>query len=77
MAQISSDELEQIFSFAIDLGKKAGSILLQATEKRMRNASYSTTYTEELNIAEKDNQVDIVTQTDEGKEILLERFHSF
>lgn len=69
MSHISLDELEQIYSFAIDLGKKAGSMLLQGVDIRTKDKSSSNTDKEELQLVEKDSQVDIVTQTDEGEEI--------
>lgn len=50
---IPQDQLDEIYTFAIDLARKAGDLLLERIEER--NA-----YTE------KDNAVDLVTQTDEG-----------
>lgn len=51
-------ELDEIYAFAVDLGKKAGQFLLDGVEKRIAGASHE--------FEEKENAVDIVTQTDEG-----------
>lgn len=58
---ISDDELEQIYQFAIQLGRNAGKLLLGALEDR-RNAALS----EDVEHEQKLNAVDIVTQTDQG-----------
>jgi myo-inositol-1(or 4)-monophosphatase len=68
MDHISPDDLEQIYSFAIDLGKKAGSILLKGAQSRIGGESRPNTDNKQLQLVEKENQVDIVTETDEGAE---------
>lgn len=52
-------DLDDIYAFAIDLGRKAGQLLLGNVEKRIAGAV-------DQEFEEKDNAVDIVTQTDEG-----------
>lgn len=54
-------DLEEIYRFAIELGKSAGKILVGGIEKRRVNAGDPAQ--EEV---EKLNAVDIVTQTDTG-----------
>jgi myo-inositol-1(or 4)-monophosphatase len=61
MQSIESDALEQIYQFAIQLGKDAGKILLDGIEKRRLGPSSIA------NDVEKINAVDIVTQTDNGR----------
>ena len=61
MNEILPDELEQIYRFAIDLGKSAGKILLDGIEKRRVDADDAA-----HEAVEKLNAVDIVTQTDNG-----------
>lgn len=60
----SQAELDEIYAFAVDLGKKAGQLLLDGVEKRIAGASHE--------FEEKENAVDIVTQTDEGASLLEE-----
>lgn len=54
-------DLDEIYAFAIDLGRKAGQTLLHNVEKRISGAVQE--------VEEKDSAVDIVTQTDEGRAI--------
>jgi myo-inositol-1(or 4)-monophosphatase len=60
MTHIGREELQQIYHFAIQLGRDAGKILLEGIEKRRFGGDSST------NDVEKLNAVDIVTQTDNG-----------
>lgn len=53
--------LDEVYAFAVDLAKKAGQLLLDAANQRIQTSS--TTATEHV---EKENSVDIVTQTDNG-----------
>jgi hypothetical protein len=62
MTSLSSNELDEIYQFAIQLGKDAGQILLDGLEKR-RTCSGSHV----VEAQEKANAVDIVTQTDNGR----------
>lgn len=64
MAKVFSDkELKEIYIFALDLGRRAGRILIEGVEKRTGAASGRDVGRQE----EKMNAVDIVTQTDLGK----------
>lgn len=58
----SQDDLDEIYAFSIDLGRKAGKMLMERVEQRISGANGSSNAFEE-----KENAVDIVTQTDEGK----------
>ena len=58
-ADISTEELERIYAFAVQLGKDAGQMLLEAAEARYSGSAQTH--------IEKDSAVDIVTQTDEGQ----------
>jgi len=61
--KISEVELAEIYSFALDLGRRAGKILLDGIEKRTGDASLRG---DGGKMEEKMNAVDIVTQTDLG-----------
>jgi myo-inositol-1(or 4)-monophosphatase len=70
---ISDHELNEIYQFAIQLGKDAGAILLGSLQKRRRDGSTgadqagdSAPAPVELYTEEKLNAVDIVTETDNG-----------
>ena len=65
MAILSEPELDEIYAFAIQLGKEAGKILLQALERRRNGRENGVAAPEDL---EKLNAVDIVTQTDNDVE---------
>jgi myo-inositol-1(or 4)-monophosphatase len=60
MADNNSLDLEEIYEFAVELGKEAGAMLMKAAEARFGGVS-------ESNHTEKDNAVDLVTQTDIGE----------
>ncbi|TPX15445.1 uncharacterized protein E0L32_004425 [Thyridium curvatum] len=62
MASITDTELDEIYAFAIQLGKDAGKMLMDAATSRFGAGGNSG-----QEFSEKDNAVDIVTQTDEGK----------
>lgn len=57
--KISDAELQEIYAFALDLGRRAGKMLMDGVEKRCEGDEGGK---EE----EKMNAVDIVTQTDLG-----------
>ena len=57
--EISAGELDSIFAFAVQLGKDAGHMLLEAAEARYGGSSQDQ--------VEKESAVDIVTKTDEGR----------
>lgn len=59
-------ELQDIYTFALDLGRRAGKILLDGVEKRCGAESGRDVGKQE----EKMNAVDIVTQTDLGEFVL-------
>ena len=61
--KISDAELAEIYSFALDLGRRAGKILLDGIKKRTGDASSRG---DGGKMEEKMNAVDIVTQTDLG-----------
>jgi myo-inositol-1(or 4)-monophosphatase len=62
MSSIGENELQEIYAFAIQLGKDAGNLLLDAANLRMQGDGR-----EEQTSVEKASSVDLVTQTDEGK----------
>jgi hypothetical protein len=55
-------ELDEIYAFAVQLGKDAGKLLLEAAQSRFNGNGQGAQEFEE-----KDSAVDIVTKTDEGK----------
>lgn len=59
---LSDSEWQELYVFALDLGRRAGEILLDGVDKRTGEHSGRDTEPEE----EKMNAVDIVTQTDLG-----------
>jgi myo-inositol-1(or 4)-monophosphatase len=58
----SDEELKEIYVFALDLGRRAGKILIEGVEKRTGAVGGREVGKQE----EKMNAVDIVTQTDLG-----------
>ncbi|EMD70030.1 hypothetical protein GGP41_000185 [Bipolaris sorokiniana] len=68
MAELSREELDEIYAFAVDLGKKAGKMLMDAAQARMNSES---TTTEEKQHVQKENAVDLVTETDENVEAFI------
>lgn len=56
----SSLDLDEIYEFAIKVGKEAGSMLMSSAQARFGGA-------QESHQVEKENAVDLVTQTDIGK----------
>lgn len=62
VSSFTQDELDQIYAFAVDLGRKAGDLLMERIEQRISGGQGHSQKFEE-----KDSSVDIVTQTDEGK----------
>lgn len=60
--QIRDEELDEIYAFAIQLGKDAGKMLMDAAALRMSSSAGEG----EQKFEEKDNAVDIVTKTDTG-----------
>jgi myo-inositol-1(or 4)-monophosphatase len=64
--QLSQDELKEIYTFALELGKNAGQILMDGVDKRCAGSGADEQ-------VEKMNSVDIVTQTDKGKKLMAAR----
>ncbi|KAM0094411.1 hypothetical protein ACP6JD_002088 [Aspergillus fumigatus] len=62
--EFTQDTLDEIYAFAVALGRRAGDLLLERIDKQIASDG-ETAYT----YTEKDNAVDIVTQTDEGNPI--------
>ncbi|KAL4949569.1 protein qutG [Aspergillus filifer] len=58
---IPQSELDEVYTFAIDLARKAGNLLLERLHERNSEQVYT----------EKENAVDLVTQTDEDVETLI------
>jgi hypothetical protein len=58
-------DLDSIYTFALQLGKDAGRMLLEAAQRRMSGD-------DQLVEEEKLNSVDIVTKTDEGEFCVVE-----
>lgn len=65
MASAADVDLDEVYSFALDLGKTAGKILDDGWRARCSGGGSNKTI-------EKDSAVDIVTQTDEGELDLLD-----
>ena len=59
---LSKEELEEIYTFALDLGRRAGKILLDGVEERTGDVGGRGSNEQ----VEKMNAVDIVTETDLG-----------
>ncbi|KAF2431290.1 inositol monophosphatase [Tothia fuscella] len=63
---IKQEELEEIYAFAVQLGKDAGAILLERAQERFDGSKQA-----EQGHIEKVNAVDLVTQTDEDVEAFI------
>lgn len=57
---LSQAQLDDIYAFAVELGKQAGKILLDGANARISGTGVTDQQ------VEKENAVDIVTKTDEG-----------
>lgn len=60
MRTLAQVEIEEIYTYAVQLGKDAGQLLLEGVKARTEGDSSLGT------VIEKENAVDIVTQIDEG-----------
>jgi myo-inositol-1(or 4)-monophosphatase len=60
MASIDEDQLDELYTFAVHLGKQAGVMLQQAAQARISGKARTKS-------VEKTSAVDIVTETDEGE----------
>ncbi|KAK4236459.1 inositol monophosphatase [Achaetomium macrosporum] len=63
---LTEPELDEIYAFAVQLGKDAGKLLLDAAQARIGGKGSSTQA-----FSEKDSAVDIVTKTDEDVETFI------
>ncbi|KAH7391067.1 inositol monophosphatase [Phaeosphaeria sp. MPI-PUGE-AT-0046c] len=70
MASLSQDELDGIYAFAVDLGKQAGQMLVDAAQVRIDGG---TAIQGEKEHVQKENAVDLVTETDENVEAFIKR----
>ncbi|KAF2799958.1 inositol monophosphatase [Melanomma pulvis-pyrius CBS 109.77] len=68
MTDISKEELDGIYAFAVNLGKEAGKMLLEAAKLRMGDERVSEERKEHV---QKENAVDLVTETDEDVEAFI------
>lgn len=66
MPEIQHDEIKDAYTFAIQLAKDAGQILLKGLDERRTTGLNSDVHVDEVAHVEKANAVDIVTQTDNG-----------
>jgi myo-inositol-1(or 4)-monophosphatase len=66
LSTLTDSELGDVYAFAVQLGKDAGKLLLDAATSRFGGGGQQV-------FTEKDNAVDIVTKTDEGEWKLLLR----
>lgn len=69
---LTETELDEIYSFAIQLAKEAGQKLLDAVDARLGQTSTTGTGTNTggggaVGHVEKESAVDLVTETDEGE----------
>lgn len=63
MADISTKELDEIYAFAVELGKQAGKMLMDAAQLRISGTGSEGS----KQTVQKENAVDLVTETDEGR----------
>lgn len=70
-AVLTETELDEIYSFAIQLAKEAGQKLLDAVDARLGQTGTTTGTTTggggAVGHVEKESAVDLVTETDEGE----------
>jgi myo-inositol-1(or 4)-monophosphatase len=66
MSEISKEGLDEIYAFAVQLGKDAGKMLLDTAKLRMGDAD-GNGREEMKEHVQKMNAVDLVTETDEGR----------
>jgi myo-inositol-1(or 4)-monophosphatase len=69
MEEISREELDEIYVFAVELGKQAGKMLMDAAQLRISGGGGTTR--EEQEHIQKENAVDLVTETDENVEVFI------
>ncbi|KAK3391522.1 protein qutG [Sordaria brevicollis] len=68
---ITEAELDGIYAFAVQLGKDAGHLLMEAARSRFSSTKATNEKSTIPEFTEKDSAVDIVTQTDEEVEAFI------
>lgn len=68
MSEISREDLDEIYVFAVELGKRAGQMLKDAAQLRMDGSGRTKAQDEHV---QKMNAVDLVTETDEDVESFI------
>lgn len=63
---LTSEDLGEVYRFSIGLAKEAGQLLLDGANQRIQGQNVANDH------IEKENSVDIVTKTDEGKSMTFE-----
>jgi len=69
MMEISREELDEIYAFAVQLGGQAGKMLMDAAQLRIEGGN-ATGQDEHV---QKENAVDLVTETDEDVEAFIKK----
>ena len=67
MTDIPREELDEIYAFAVQLGKAAGKMLMDAAQIRIDGGSDVKEH------VQKENAVDLVTETDENVEAFIKK----
>lgn len=62
MATQQDLDLDDVYKFALQLGKDAGQMLMDAVQRRIQGNGATTS----VSYVEKENSVDLVTKTDNG-----------
>jgi myo-inositol-1(or 4)-monophosphatase len=70
MMDISKEELDDIYAFAVNLGRQAGKMLVNAAQLRIDGGSATG---QEKEHVQKENAVDLVTETDEDVEAFIKK----
>ena len=70
MADIAREELDEIYAFAVQLGRDAGKMLMDAAQIRIDGGSDMK---QEKEHVQKENAVDLVTETDENVEAFVKK----
>lgn len=68
MSDLSREELDELYAFAVELGKQAGQMLKDAAQLRMDGGTRAKAQDEHV---QKLNAVDLVTETDEDVEAFI------
>ncbi|KAI8942404.1 hypothetical protein NX059_000478 [Plenodomus lindquistii] len=69
MVEISREELDGIYAFAVEMGKQAGKMLMDVAQLRITGGNGATEAQKEH--VQKENAVDLVTETDENVEAFI------